>query len=274
MEAELRPGAPMRFTFPEEAVVDGSWDGEVLEVDPPKVYMFRWNLDVLRIELMPDGDGCRLVFTQTIGGGRVGRLGAGRTAAGWDQCLDMLLAQLDGESVPTREDWLPPMEGYIEEFGLGAGSVRTTDDGFELHFARDLGWKPPADVWALIVADGAPAIGGEPPLRATNAYVPPGRLTTVDKPRELAYEWLHDGAPAGTVRWTVESDERLGVRVELTQTVPSHLAEVRATALAAWHVRMELFFAAIHGEIRCPWPKDRTEELAKHYAAELDRLTG
>ncbi|HEV8557641.1 MAG TPA: hypothetical protein VGR06_14740 [Actinophytocola sp.] len=27
VEAELRPGAPMRFTFPEEAPVSGVWDG-------------------------------------------------------------------------------------------------------------------------------------------------------------------------------------------------------------------------------------------------------
>lgn len=270
VETELAPGAPMRFTFPAEAVVDETWDGEVLEVDPPKVYMFRWNLDVLRIELIPDGDGCRLVFTQTIGGGRLGRLGAGRTAAGWDQCLDVLVARLDGGSVPERADWLTPMEGYIEEFGLGAGSARATPDGFELHFARDLVWRPPAEVWALIVADGPPTVGEEPPVGATNPDVPPGRLTAVDEPCELAYEWLHDGAPAGTVRWAIESDARLGVRVELTQTVPARLAAVRATALAAWHVRLELLFAAIHGEIRCPWPKDRADELARHYATELD----
>ncbi|HEY0448517.1 SRPBCC family protein [Actinophytocola sp.] len=268
VEAELRPGAPMRFTFPADAVVEGSWDGEVLEVDPPKVYMFRWNLDVLRIELMPDGDGCRLVFTQTMGGGWVGKLGAGRTAAGWDSCLDALVAQLDGEKPAPFDDWLGAMGRYIDEFGLGEGSVRPVDGGFELRFGRDLVWKPPADVWALIVEDHDPEVGGEPPLRATNAYVPAGRVTVTEEPHELEYEWLHDGAPAGRVRWTITSDEKLGVRVELTQTVPASLADLRATALAAWHVHLDLFFAAVHGEIR-PWPKDRTEELTKHYAETL-----
>jgi uncharacterized protein YndB with AHSA1/START domain len=268
VEAELRAGAPMRFTFPEAAVVDGAWDGEVLEVDAPKVYMFRWNADVLRIELIPDGDGCRLVFTQTLGGGWVGRLAAGRTAAGWDHCLDQLVAQLDGATAAERTDWLTPMADYIAEFGLDEGTVRETADGWELHFARDLVWKPPADVWALIVQDAKPERGGEPPLRATNGYVPAGRLTEVDEPRVLEYEWLHDGTPAGRVRWTIVSDERLGVRVELTQTGPASLADVRATALGAWHVQLELFFAAIHGEIR-PWPADRAEELAKEYANRL-----
>lgn len=269
VEAELRPGAPMRFTFPEDAPVSGSWEGEVLEVDPPRVYMFRWNADVLRIELVPDGEGCRLVFTQTLGGDWVGRLGAGRTAAGWDSCLDMLVARLDGRTVEPPTNWVAPMERYIAEFGLDEGTARPTDDGWELHFARDLVWTPPARVWALIVEDATPRVGGEPPVRATNDYVPAGRVTEVDEPRVLAYEWRHGGAPAGTVRWTVVSDDTLGVRVEITQTVPARLADVRASAMAAWHVQLELFFAAIHGEIRCPWPKDRTEELAKRYTEAL-----
>jgi uncharacterized protein YndB with AHSA1/START domain len=266
VEAELRPGAPMRFTFPEEAVVDGSWDGEVLEVDPPKVFMFRWNEDVLRFELIPDGDGCRLVFTQTVGGGPVGRLSVGRNAAGWDSCLAALAARLDGEQAEPFDDWLGAIERYVEEFGLGRGAVRSTEDGWELCFARDLVWKPPADVWATIVEDGSPSVGHEPPVRVTNAYVPAGRLTAVEPPHLLEYEWLHDGAPAGRVRWTITSDDELGVRVEVTQTVPARLAEVRATALAAWQVQLELFFAAVHGDVRCPWPKDRTEQLAKEYA--------
>jgi uncharacterized protein YndB with AHSA1/START domain len=268
VEAELRPGAPMRFTFPEDAVVDGAWDGEVLEVDPQKVYMFRWNTDVLRIELIPDGDGCLLVFTQTLGGGPAGRLGAGRTAAGWDQCLDVLAAGLDGTTVEPRTDWLTPMSAYVREFGLDEGTVHETADGWELRFARDLVWQPPADVWALMVQDATPEPGGEPPLRATNGYVPAGRLTEVDAPRVLEYEWCHDGTPVGRVRWTIVSDEKLGVRVELCQTVPARLADVRATALGAWHVQLELFFCAVHGEIR-PWPADRAEELAKEYGNRL-----
>lgn len=268
VETELRPGAPMRFTFPETAPVGGEWEGEVLEVDPPKVYMFRWHLDVLRLELIPDGDGCLLVFTQTVGGGPVGRLGAGRTAAGWDDCLDQLVAQVDGGPAAERSDWLTPMSGYIAEFGLDEGTVHDTADGWEVRFARDLVWKPQADVWALIVEDATPEPGDEPPLRATNGYVPAGRLTEVDAPRVLEYEWHHDGAPAGRVRWTIVSDERLGIRVELTQTGPAELADLRATALGAWHVQLELFFAAILGAIR-PWPADRAEELAKEYAKRL-----
>jgi uncharacterized protein YndB with AHSA1/START domain len=254
VEAELRPGAPMRFTFPSDAVVDGAWDGEVLEVDEPKVFMFRWNQDVLRIELIPDGDGCRLVFTQTIGGGRVGLLGAGRTAAGWDTCLDALVAQLDDVTPAERTDWLTPMEHYVEKFGLGYGVVETD----RIHFARDLVWKPPADVWAVLT-DG----------HATNPTVPAGRVVTEDAPTVLEYEWLHDGVPAGTVRWEIVADPTIGVRVELTQTVPPRLADHRARTLASWHVHLARFFAATMAADAHPWPAERFADLVAQYE---DRL--
>ncbi|GAB3442906.1 SRPBCC family protein [Actinophytocola sediminis] len=266
VEVELRAGAPMRFTFPDEAVVDGAWDGEVLEADAPRVFMFRWNQDVLRFELIPDGDGCRLVFTHTLGGDWVGRLGAGRTAAGWDTCLAILTAGLDGREPAPPAHWLTPMERYIEEFGLAEGTVTPTEDGFALRFARDLVWKPPAEVWSLLTGGTEPT--GEPPAPATNPLVPAGRLRTANAPHELTYEWLHDGRPAGTVSWTIVADETLGVRVEVTQTVPADLADLRATALAGWQARLEQFFAASAGEDR-PWPADRAEELVKHYTATL-----
>jgi uncharacterized protein YndB with AHSA1/START domain len=246
VEAELRPGAPMRFVFPEEAVVDGAWDGEVLEVDEPKVFMFRWNSDVLRIELIPDGDGCRLVFTQTLGGGRVGYLGAGRTAAGWDSCLDQLVAQLDGSSVPPREDWHTPMAYYIEKFGVGDGTV----DGAELRFARDLVWKPPAASWQLLM-DGI-----------DSGIVPPGQVVRTEEPRVLEYEWQR----GGTVRWEFLSDPKLGERVELTLTAP---ADLRAAALATWHHHLELFFAVTMDGADVRWSDDRVAELTKHYEVKL-----
>lgn len=241
VEAELRPGAPMRFVFPEEAVVDGAWDGEVLEVDEPKVFMFRWNADVLRIELIPDGDGCRLVFSQTLGGGRVGFLAAGRTAAGWDTCLDQLVAGLDGSSAPDREDWLSPMAHYIRKFGLDEGTV----DGAELRFARDLVWRRPADSWQILM-DGM-----------ANGMVPPGRVVRADEPNLLEYEWA-----GGTARWELLSDPKLGERVELTHRAP---ADHRVEALAVWHHHLDLFFAAVMGSPKS-WSDDRIAELTEHYA--------
>ena len=139
VETELTVGAPMRFTFPGEAPIDGARDGEILEFDPPRVYAFRWNTDVLRFELVPDGDGCRLYFSQTLGGGSIGRLGAARNAAGWDHCLGSLRALLDGREAGAFTEWVPAMEHYVAVFGLGEGERTETGDGYELHFVRDLG---------------------------------------------------------------------------------------------------------------------------------------
>jgi len=246
VEAELRPGAPMRFVFPDEAPIDGAWDGEVLEVDEPKVFMFRWNADVLRIELVPDGDGCLLVFSQTIGGGQVGFLGAGRTAAGWDTCLDQLVAQLDGTTVPERTDWVGPIAHYVEKFGLDKGTVESTPDGDELRFTRDLVWRQPGDTWQVLTGTV-------------------DNVTLAEPPRVLEHEWSHDG-PAGTVRWELVSDPKLGERVELTHTLPAERAGLRALALATWHHRLELFFAAVMGDADRPWSEDRVAELTRRYA--------
>jgi uncharacterized protein YndB with AHSA1/START domain len=259
VETELRPGAAMRFTFGEDAPVDVTGQGEVLEVDPPKVFAFRWNTDVLRFELVPDDAGCVLHFTQVLGGGTLGRLAAGRNATGWDVCFWALEARLDDEEFTQPTEWLAPMEGYIRKFHLDEGTLEPTPEGYRIRFARDLVWKSADEVWALLVEDSTPAVGDEPPVRATNAYVPVGEVTEVDAPRVLEY-----ASSDGHVRWEITHDPMAGTRVELTHTLPK-TADL-PTALAAWHVQLELFFAATQGEVRCPWPEDRTEELRKHYA--------
>ncbi|PRY37341.1 SRPBCC family protein [Umezawaea tangerina] len=247
VELDLRPGARIRFTFPSEAPVDEGGTGEVLEVDPPKVFSFRWNSDVLRFELVPTATGCTLHFTQTLGD----RLSAGRNAYGWDTCLAALDAHLDGREPAPPGDHLAPMEAYIREFGLDEG---TLEDGV-VRFTRDLVWKPAADVWALLTENTEPATGDAPPPRATNPHVPTGPLTEVAAPHVLAY---------GPVHWEVTQDADLGTRVTLTHVLDATADP--ALVLAAWHVHLELFFAAVLGEVRCPWPEDRTEELRKHYA--------
>ncbi|HVV13167.1 SRPBCC family protein [Amycolatopsis sp.] len=264
VETDLRIGAPIRFTFPDAAPIDGSAQGEILELDPPKVYAFTWNRDVLRFELVPDGAGCVLHFSQSLGGGELGALSAGRNAAGWDHCLGALLARLEGRESEPFTEWLPAMEHYIDVFGIGAGRFA---EG-ELGFARDLVWKPLEDIWQTLVEGGEPQPGGEPPLRATNGHVEAGAVTKVEAPRLLEYEWLHEGEPAGVVRFEFFADPDLGNRVELHQTLPARLAEFAPTALAAWHTHLELFFAAVHGEVRCPWPADRMEALRKQYSGQ------
>jgi uncharacterized protein YndB with AHSA1/START domain len=273
VQAELRVGASMRFWFDSDAPTpDAVSEGEILELDPPRVYAFRWGQDVLRFELLPSAHGCVLVFTHTLGGGRVGRLGAGRNAAGWDACLEALDARLAGADPAPPADFLPRIEAYVAGFELGDGEVvedERTQGGYVVRFARDLMWSAVEDVWSLLSEGTEPKVGAAPPPRFTNRYVPAGEVGVVDQPRTLEYTWLHAGEPAGLVRFELRHDPALGTRVELTQTVPDRLSDQRAVALAAWHTHLELLFAAVQGEIRC-WPEGRTEELTQLYRGRLD----
>jgi uncharacterized protein YndB with AHSA1/START domain len=270
VETELKVGATMRFDI-KEMDVDAP-DGEIVELDPPKVFVFTWGDDVLRWELVPDGSGCRLVFTHTFGGEAPfgDELSAARNAAGWDVCLDGLVARLEGESQESSTDaWFERNERYVEEFGLAEGEVRDHPDGYLVRFERDL-VQPVEQVWTTLTQEADDiAVGGPAPLRFTNGYVPAGSVTEAEPPRLLEYAWERDGAPAGRVRWELAGQPG-GSRLVLTQTVPSRLADLRATALAAWQTHLELFVAALHGPPRA-WPAERTEELERRYA---DRLAG
>ncbi|WP_255632278.1 SRPBCC domain-containing protein [Amycolatopsis sp. TNS106] len=243
-------GRTLRFTFPDAAPVDADGgEGELLESDPPKVFAFRWANDVLRFEILPQADGCLLVFTAVVSS----KLSAGRDVPGWITCLDALVAHADGTEFEPPTEWLSRIEYYIAKFGLDEG----TDNPDGIHFARDLVWTPLDDVWALLT-EGAT---GTVPTRAAHPGITPGRLTRSEASHLLEYEWLQDGIPQGVVRWEFQHEHLQGTTVTLFQE-NAHGPE----ALAAWHVHMELFFAASQGDIRCPWPTAREEELAKRYA--------
>lgn len=274
IETELKIGAAMRFSFGADKFdLGGKYaGGEILELDPPKVYAFRWVDEVLRFELIPDGPGCRLVFTYSLSGtGTSDRPSVARTAPGWDTCLDLLAARLDGRPAPQVDDaWvLDRAERYVEECGLGEGEIRDQPDGYLVRFERDL-VQPLDRVWATLTAQDEPlAVGSAPPLQSTHGYVPAGPVTEAEPPRVLEYSWLHDDQPAGRVRFELRDQEPIGTRLVLTHTVPARLADIRATVLAAWQTHLELFFAALHGDVRCPWPAERTEQLQKMYAGRL-----
>jgi uncharacterized protein YndB with AHSA1/START domain len=250
VETELRAGAPIRFTFGEHDM--NGPGGEVLEVDPPKLFVYTWGDDVLRWEVVPEGDGSRLFFSQTLaGGGMSGGLpGTARNAAGWDVCLAALLARLDGDP-PPEPAWFPLLEAYAERFGLGEGRVRETEDGIVLRFERDV-VQAPEQVWAFVTDGAEPAVGEPAPRRF--GPTPPGRVTAVDPGRALAF----DG-----VRWMLEP--RIpGSLIVVEETRP----ELDPAAPAAWQVHLELLVAGLHGFERC-WPDERVEVLTDRYAARL-----
>ncbi|GAA1346618.1 SRPBCC family protein [Saccharothrix algeriensis] len=251
--AELRHWFPAAVTFDGGAMTfafPGSTStGEVLESDPPRVFAFRWGTDVLRFELLPHEGGCLLVFTHAVDVEH----SAARTAAGWDTCLAALEARLADRPTGQPGGWLERVERYTRAFGLDRGHV----DGRRVRFVRDLVWRPLDEVWALFT-EGAGEGAGEPPARASNPHVPPGPVAVVQPPRLLAFD-----SPTGPVRWRFDHDPERGTTVELTHEVAD--PAFAPTALAAWHVHLELFFAAVFGEVRCPWPADRVAELEADY---------
>jgi uncharacterized protein YndB with AHSA1/START domain len=98
VELELAVGGKLRFTFREKDV--DSPDGEVTELDPPRVFAFDWGGENLRFELQPEPGGCLLVFTNTLDD----RSKLARVGAGWHLCLDVLEVNLDGREPPWKPD--------------------------------------------------------------------------------------------------------------------------------------------------------------------------
>lgn len=254
------PGTPMRFSFDGAEAPE---TGEVLEADEPKVFAFRWNSDVIRCELLPHERGCLLVFTHALAGPDGDRPSAARHGAGWLICLDALQAGLDGTTSEfDMQVWFARAEELVELFGLAEGQALATEAGWTIRFERDL-VQSPQQVWELLTGGETPETGDEPPLPATHGY---GRATTVteaEAPKALAYGW----AAGGEVRFDLREQYPIGTRLVLTHTLTA--PEDRAILLAAWQTHLELFFAALHGDIRCPWPAERTEALRAHYAATL-----
>lgn len=253
------PGSAMVFHF------DGGEpdDGEVLEADEPKVFAFRWNTDVIRCELLPHEQGCLLVFTHTSRGPDSDRPSAARHGAGWLICLDSLQAGLEGTTAEfDMAIWFARAEELIDLFGLGEGQVLTGQEHWTIRFERDL-VQPPHQVWELLTGGQRLAPGDEAPLPATHGYGDAGPVTESEPGQVLAYAW--DGG--GQVRFELREQHPIGTRLVLTHTVTDPHA--RASLLAAWHTHLELVFAALHGDIRCPWPAERTEALRAHYAAAL-----
>jgi uncharacterized protein YndB with AHSA1/START domain len=266
VEVDLRAGGPMSFSF--EGVDAPADPGQVLEVDPPRVFAFTWQTEVLRFELAPDPEGCLLVFTHTFDD----LPGAASFASGWTSCLGGLEARLEGRT----HDWPQGLgdlhEQYVVEFGLDRGRLEHSGDGLEVRFERQL-VSPPEVVWELLTGtaeDGSIEVGAPPPVGFTIDHARPGTVTAVRPPSLLEYAWttgdLSD-RPPGRVRWELSPGPG-GARLVLRQSLPRAYAERRHTALAAWHVQLELLADRLVDGGRCR-PEGRTEELRKVYAAEI-----
>ncbi|HET8642784.1 MAG TPA: SRPBCC family protein [Pseudonocardiaceae bacterium] len=242
VETELRVGASMVFVF-EDAPLDQTPGGEIIELDPPKVFAYRWGEDVLRWEILPEDGGCRLLFTHALSQAHGGAAAAARNAAGWDECLAALTARLD-QRLPSRQVPMPHrIEDYVERFGLGRGEIVEGSNGWVLRFVRDLVWNPPERAWAALTGGAAVAVGQPPPYSVTVDGLEAGAVTAAAEPNLLEYDWLDGGARAGRVRWEITADPLAGTRLVLIQTVPSRLPQVPPAVLPAWQERLNRYFA-------------------------------
>jgi uncharacterized protein YndB with AHSA1/START domain len=134
LEIDLRVGGRIRF----EGI-----DAVVTELDPPKVFAFsehaptsmtRESDDLIHFELIPDGDGCLLVFTHVFDD----RPAAASYGSGWALCLDALEAHVNGDEFRMERPSDAHHEQLVHAFGLDQGSVERVDDGYQVRFERQL----------------------------------------------------------------------------------------------------------------------------------------
>ncbi len=244
VELDLAPGGKVRFLdlSPEYPTMDG----EITDLDPPRLIAYTWDADHLRWELHPEGDGCLLTLTHTFDD----RYGAASFASGWTGCLDVLELRLHGEHAgpDTPEGvspddlpegmagWADRHERFVEQFGLDQGMVRRTSDGWVVRFERQL-VRPVEAVWSLLAGGHEVAVGARPPEAFVTDAIPAGPVVTVDPPALLDYRWPAQGDPAGRVRWEL-SPGAGGARLVVTQTIPTALGQFRPTALDAWRTHV------------------------------------
>ena len=254
MHTELKAGATILFVFEGD---DGApTKGEITDFEPPHLFAFTWEGEVLRWELREDGDGCVLVFTHVFDD----RAGAASFATGWEGCIGALEEVLAGQEPTEPGPYGPRHDEYVALFNLARGELRRTADGWEVRFERNL-TKPQSDVWELLT-ESTP-VGTEPPLRFTNGYFQAGPITAIKEHELLEYSW-----EGGVVRWEMRPGNG-GARLVLTQTGTAAQSDQRARALGAWHVHIDLLAQWLRGETPC-WPEGRAEKLAEEYTEQLN----
>jgi uncharacterized protein YndB with AHSA1/START domain len=110
--------AGAKLTFSSDHYPD--YHGEVLAADPPRLLEFRWDTDIVRIELSERDGRTTLTLLDTIDE----RGKAARDAAGWHACLAKLGAHLDGAPEPgPAEQWAGVHPGYVSAFGPEAATI-------------------------------------------------------------------------------------------------------------------------------------------------------
>ncbi len=110
-------GAELRFEFRHgegDGLSDEELRGEVLSVDPPRLLEFRWGTHLIRCELIADGDGCKLLFSEILDDASMGA----RNAAGWEICLESLdtVLQVGAIAKFAWDVWQAKFKRYVKKF--------------------------------------------------------------------------------------------------------------------------------------------------------------
>ena len=197
-EAARADGEPTR--------VDGPpFLGRVLVYDPPKVFSFTWGGELLRFELVPEGAGTLLVFTQLLSHQSV----AARNGSGWHACLDALGRLLDAPGSKAADiGGLVLYQRYVERLGPELGG-----------------------------ADGRGAMTWE---RSTHVEPARVRHATTD-PAEMA-AWGAGELTSDALRWDVEATGH-GSLFRLTHDAIGDDAELAATWHALL-LQLDMYLAA------------------------------
>lgn len=100
---ERREGAELQLPFWPEVLErhgfeDPGLTGTIRAWEPPKVFEWSWDTDVVRFELEPDGDQTILALTKWLSGKDAE---PAQTAAGYHVCLDHLAQVLETGSAPS-----------------------------------------------------------------------------------------------------------------------------------------------------------------------------
>ena len=117
VEGEWKVGAELRFTFLHgegEGLSEEELRGQVVTVDPPRLLEFLWGRHLIRSELIAEGDGCRLLFSETLDDASEGA----RNAAGWEMCIENLELLLQGASAArfALDVWRGKYARYVKKF--------------------------------------------------------------------------------------------------------------------------------------------------------------
>lgn len=155
LEIDLRIGGHIRF--------DGM-NAVITQLDPPKIFAFsehaptpmtRESDDLIHFELIPDGDGCRLVFTHVFDD----RPAAASYGSGWAVCLNALEAHVNGDEIRMERPSDEHHEQLVHRFGLDQGSVERLGDGYQVRFERQL--TRPVETVQAALGD----LGADPSVR-------------------------------------------------------------------------------------------------------------